>query len=121
MPRGRLGDSCGFQACLEIHGRYFPSMSTVFEIEDAVQKLSPNELSAFRDWFLGFDALAAAVASQATEDTDEEQKTLKAWLRAAVEQGLNEAQAGELISSADAKSKMAKFKEDWRKSRTVSA
>ena len=33
-------------------------MSTVFEIENAVQKLSRNELTAFRDWFLGFDAEA---------------------------------------------------------------
>ncbi len=31
-------------------------MSTVFEIENAVQKLSRSDLSAFRDWFLGFDA-----------------------------------------------------------------
>ncbi|GDY20179.1 hypothetical protein LBMAG56_15240 [Verrucomicrobiota bacterium] len=31
-------------------------MSTVIEIESAVQKLSPNELTAFRDWFLTFDA-----------------------------------------------------------------
>ena len=33
-------------------------MSTVFEIENAVQKLSRTELAAFRDWFLGFDAAA---------------------------------------------------------------
>ncbi len=33
-------------------------MSTVFEIENAVQKLSRNDLTAFRDWFLGFDAEA---------------------------------------------------------------
>ena len=31
-------------------------MSTVLDIESAVQKLSPNELTAFRDWFLTFDA-----------------------------------------------------------------
>ncbi len=31
-------------------------MSTVIEIESAVQKLSPNDLTAFRDWFLTFDA-----------------------------------------------------------------
>ncbi len=33
-------------------------MSTVFEIENAVPKLSRSELAAFRDWFLGFDAAA---------------------------------------------------------------
>ncbi|MEN9574321.1 MAG: hypothetical protein RL514_2176 [Verrucomicrobiota bacterium] len=33
-------------------------MRTVFEIENAVQKLSPGELTLFRDWFLGFDAAA---------------------------------------------------------------
>ncbi len=31
-------------------------MSTVFDIESAVQKLSRNDLTTFRDWFLGFDA-----------------------------------------------------------------
>jgi len=31
-------------------------MSTVLEIENAVQKLSRGELATFRDWFLGFDA-----------------------------------------------------------------
>lgn len=33
-------------------------MSTVFEIENAVQKLSRTELNACRDWFLGFNAAA---------------------------------------------------------------
>ena len=33
-------------------------MSTVSEIESAVQKLSRNDLKNFRDWFLGFDAAA---------------------------------------------------------------
>ena len=33
-------------------------MSTVLEIENAVQKLSRGDLAAFRDWFLGFDAAA---------------------------------------------------------------
>ena len=33
-------------------------MSTVFEIENAVQKLSHGDLTTFRDWFLGFDAAA---------------------------------------------------------------
>ena len=33
-------------------------MSTVQEIESAVSKLSPNELSAFRSWFTDFDAEA---------------------------------------------------------------
>ena len=48
----------GFRACPEIHRRYPPDMSTVFEIGNAVQKLSRNDLAAFRDWFLGFDAAA---------------------------------------------------------------
>jgi uncharacterized membrane protein len=33
-------------------------MSTVKDIEAAVQSLSPEELAAFRDWFLEFDAAA---------------------------------------------------------------
>ena len=33
-------------------------MSTVFEIEMAIQKLSRNDLTAFRDWFQEFDAAA---------------------------------------------------------------
>lgn len=33
-------------------------MSTVSEIENAVRMLSRNDLTAFRDWFLGFDAAA---------------------------------------------------------------
>ncbi len=33
-------------------------MSTVIEIETAVQKLSRSDLTAFRDWFLGFDVAA---------------------------------------------------------------
>lgn len=33
-------------------------MSTVFEIKNAVQKLSRGDLTTFRDWFLGFDAAA---------------------------------------------------------------
>ena len=47
-----------FGPCPEIHQRYSPTMSTVFEIENAVQKLSPGDLTMFRDWFLGFDAAA---------------------------------------------------------------
>jgi hypothetical protein len=31
-------------------------MSTVHDIESAVQQLSPAELRAFRAWFLNFDA-----------------------------------------------------------------
>jgi hypothetical protein len=31
-------------------------MSTVQEIEKAVKQLPPEELAAFRSWFLGFDA-----------------------------------------------------------------
>lgn len=31
-------------------------MSTIHEIEDAVRKLPPNELAAFRRWFAEFDA-----------------------------------------------------------------
>ena len=33
-------------------------MSTVPDLESAVRKLSREELSAFRDWFLGFDVEA---------------------------------------------------------------
>jgi hypothetical protein len=33
-------------------------MSTVAEIESAVRKLSLADLTAFRDWFLTFDAAA---------------------------------------------------------------
>ena len=33
-------------------------MSTVQEIEAAVKRLSPEDLSAFRDWFSAFDATA---------------------------------------------------------------
>jgi hypothetical protein len=31
-------------------------MSTIIEIEDAVQKLPTDQLGAFREWFLKFDA-----------------------------------------------------------------
>lgn len=33
-------------------------MSTVSEIENAVQQLSAGDLRAFREWFIGFDATA---------------------------------------------------------------
>ena len=33
-------------------------MSSVQQIESAVARLSPEELSAFRSWFAGFDAQA---------------------------------------------------------------
>jgi hypothetical protein len=33
-------------------------MSTVSEIESAVQNLTRGELAKFREWFLGFDAAA---------------------------------------------------------------
>jgi hypothetical protein len=33
-------------------------MSTVFDLENAVQKLSREDLATFRDWFHGFDATA---------------------------------------------------------------
>ena len=33
-------------------------MSTVYEIKAAVSRLSPQELSTFRDWFSEFDAAA---------------------------------------------------------------
>jgi hypothetical protein len=37
---------------------YIPleNMTNLQEIEKAVSQLSPEELSAFRDWFAGFDA-----------------------------------------------------------------
>ena len=34
-------------------------MSTILEIETAVQRLSRNELRNFREWFIGFDAQAS--------------------------------------------------------------
>ena len=33
-------------------------MSTIAEIEDAVRRLSPEELAAFREWFVQLDAEA---------------------------------------------------------------
>ena len=33
-------------------------MSTMAEIEDAVRRLSPEDLAAFRDWFVQVDAEA---------------------------------------------------------------
>ncbi len=33
-------------------------MSSIVEIESAVSKLSPGDLHAFRNWFIGFDAAA---------------------------------------------------------------
>lgn len=33
-------------------------MSSISEIESAVQKLSARDLTLFRDWFLSFDAAA---------------------------------------------------------------
>jgi hypothetical protein len=52
--------------CRETAARYFGGMSTVSEIERAVQRLSRSDLSAFRDWFFGFDA--EAWDKQFTED-----------------------------------------------------
>ena len=52
-----LGVRC-VGACPEIHQRYSSEMSTIVEIENAIQKLSRSDLTAFRDWFLGFDAAA---------------------------------------------------------------
>jgi hypothetical protein len=34
------------------------SMSTVEEIEAAIQKLSPDQMAAFREWYAEFDATA---------------------------------------------------------------
>ena len=47
-----------FCACPEIRAVYPSGMSTVHEIENAVRKLSRQELLAFRDWFSEFDAAA---------------------------------------------------------------
>jgi len=33
-------------------------MSTIAEIEDAVRRLSPDDLAAFREWFVQLDAEA---------------------------------------------------------------
>ena len=47
-----------FCACPEIRAVYPFDMSNVHEIENAVRKLSRQELLAFRDWFSEFDAAA---------------------------------------------------------------
>lgn len=67
---------------------------------------------------------ASEVVRSALRDMKSAEDSLdkqQAWLRSAIEQGLNEAQSGMLISSTDAKSKQEKFKEEWKKSRTISA
>jgi len=41
---------------LPVKGEYSFVMSTIQEIEDAIQQLSPEDLAAFRAWFAEFDA-----------------------------------------------------------------
>lgn len=41
-----------------VGGSKLGSMSTIEEIEDAVRRLSAQELAAFRAWFAEFDAAA---------------------------------------------------------------
>ena len=41
--------------------------------------------------------------------------------RADIQQGWNEGQAGELIPAAEAKSQMARFKEEWKNSQAARA
>ena len=36
---------------------YDPDMSTIAEIENAIQRLSPEDLARFRNWFAEFDAV----------------------------------------------------------------
>jgi len=71
----------------------------------------------------GFQDASAVVRAALCDmkEHDEERDQQMACLRAAVEQGWNEAQAGQLVSDDDAKSTMARFKEEWKKSRTVPA
>jgi hypothetical protein len=59
-------------------------MSTVSEIESAVQKLSRSDLKAFRDWFLGF--AAAAQDKQFEQDAAKGEHDMR---RLASERGLN--------------------------------
>jgi hypothetical protein len=47
-----------FVACLSNRTSYPQGVSTIKDIETAVTKLSRDELSAFRAWFLEFDAEA---------------------------------------------------------------
>ena len=47
-----------FATCLLFRASYPARMSTVKDIEAAVSKLSPQELSTFRAWFAEFDAEA---------------------------------------------------------------
>ncbi len=42
-------------------------MKTLFEIENAVESLSSDDLTSFRDWFRTFDA--ATFSNQAEEET----------------------------------------------------
>jgi hypothetical protein len=45
-----------FRPCSKREAVYSFSMGTVIEIEEAISKLSRQELLAFRDWFSQFDA-----------------------------------------------------------------
>jgi len=66
------------------------------------------------------DASAVVMAALCgMKERDGERDHQTAWLRAAIEQGWNEAQAGQLVSSDAAKSNMARFKDEYKKSRTA--
>ena len=39
-------------------GGFLPPMSTVEEIEAAIQQLSPDQMAVFRAWYAEFDAAA---------------------------------------------------------------
>jgi hypothetical protein len=52
-----MSRSCPSKALAALgSARIVSTMSTVQEIEQAVVKLPPHELAAFRNWFLEFDA-----------------------------------------------------------------
>jgi hypothetical protein len=46
-------------------------VKTLSEIEDAVLRLSPSELAAFRAWFIEYDSEAGTGKSNATSPPDD--------------------------------------------------
>ncbi len=61
-------------------------MSTIKEVEEAVRRLSAEELAAFRDWFAEFDAAAW--------DRQIEQDVTAGRLDALAEEALNDLRQG---------------------------
>ena len=55
---GRVSSSGHLAACQGTRASYAQPVSTIKDIETAVSGLSREELSAFRTWFLEFDAQA---------------------------------------------------------------